>query len=262
MRNSLLLTFCVLTLAGCRNGDPALTPTPSPTPAAGKVVMALFDLSSSTKDNAIRQRYAESFQRVLDKAVANDVIVADAITDNPLGQSSFPINQTFPLFNPGTDNPLIVRKKQEEYDKQLQELRGQLSATAQRLLADSARRINQTRILDATRLAERVFKTYLRQKKVLVVFSDMIEESDRANFQRQTPTEASTAKLLGEEQRAGRLPDLAGVRVYVIGAGASSQRLAPASYTNVENFWLQYFKRAGADLAKERYGAALLSFDE
>lgn len=262
MRGLILLSFCVLALAGCRNDGPTPTPTPSPTPAAGKVVMALFDLSGSTKDNAIRQRYAESFQRVLDKAGANDVIVADAITDDPLGQSSFPINQTFPLFDPGTDNPLLVRKKQEEFDKKLQELRQQLATTAQRLLADTARRSKQTRILDATRLAERVFKTYLRQKKVLVVFSDMVEDSDRANFARQAPSETGTAKLLDEEQRAGRLPDLAGARVYVIGAAASGQPLAPASYANVEHFWLQYFKRAGADLTKERYGAALLSFDE
>lgn len=262
MRGWLPLLLCLLTLASCRNGNPTTTPTPSPTPAGGKVVMALFDLSSSTRETAIRQRYADSFQRVLDKVGENDVIVADAITDDPLGQSSFPINQTFPLFNPGTDNPLLVRKKQGEYDTQLQERRGQLAATAQRLLADTSRRISQTRILDAIRLAERVFKTYLRQKKVLVIFSDMIEESDRANFQREAPMEANTAKLLDQEQRASRLPDLAGVRVYVIGAAASNQRLAATSYTDVQNFWLQYFKRVGADLAKERYGAALLSFDE
>lgn len=249
MRIWFLLVLSLLSLSSC---------TKEPPPS--KVVMALFDLSQSTQNPAIRQKYRDSFQRILDKVGAGDVIVADLITDDPLSQSSFPINEPIEAFNPGTDNPMLVKKKQEEFDDQLKVRRGQLATKAQTLLNDQTRRSNKTKILDAMRLAERVFKTYQRPKKVLVIFSDMIEDSDFRNFQTQPPTDADTTQLLEREKKAGTLPDLTGVKVYVIGAAGS--QASSAVYTAIEKFWLQYFKQAGADLVKERYGAALLDFNE
>jgi hypothetical protein len=271
MRFGLPLIICLLILGGCNGAKTGVetasspTPTASPTPAAasgenGKVVMALFDLSQSTQNSAMRQKYYESFQRILEKVGGGDILVADLITDDPLSQSSFPINETLAAFDPGTDNELLVRKKRGAFDKQLKEQRERLAAQVQTLLNDQNRKINKTRILDAMRLAERVFKTYQRPKKVLVIFSDMIEDSDRRNFQTQPPGEADITQLLDREKKAGTWPDLTGVKVYVIGAAGSQG--SSAAYTAIENFWLQYFKQTGADLVKERYGAALLAFNE
>jgi len=68
-----------------------------------KVVFCLFDLSASTEMASARQKYSDSFKRILDKIVEGDVIVADAITDNPLSQSAFPVNEEFPVFKTDTD---------------------------------------------------------------------------------------------------------------------------------------------------------------
>jgi hypothetical protein len=238
------------------NKDNAGTPTP-------KVVFALFDISESVKSDAIRQKYLESFKRILDKIGAGDVIVADAISDNPLGQSSFPINVEFPTFHTDTDNDLIVRKQRKDFNDQIDKDRKQILEKAQALLGDKSRRVLKTKILDSMQLAQQVFKTYQRQKKVLVIFSDMIEESDKYNFQKQRVDDRLTQRIIGEERQARRLPDLNGVQVYVVGAGASeNQPQSSAAYNAVENFWLEYFKAAGANLPKEHYGAALLIFNE
>jgi hypothetical protein len=44
----------------------------------------------------------------------------------------------------------------------------------------------------------------------------------------------------------------------VIGAKAPSRE----KYHTIQNFWLRYFKECGANLSKENYGSALLSFNE
>lgn len=229
--------------------------------ATNKVVFCLFDLSASTEASATRQKYADTFKRIGEKISDGDVVVADAITDNPLSQSSFPVNESFPNFEPGTDNELLVKKKREEFDNQLKQRRERISNTVSALLSDHSRKINRTKILDAMQLAERVFRTYNQPRKVLVIFSDMIEESDNYNFQRQRLSQAESQRIIEAEKKAGRLPDLSGARVYVIGSAVGGQGSSQL-YQNMESFWLQYFKAAGADLTKERYGAALLSFDE
>jgi hypothetical protein len=253
MRRDAFLVGAILLIgaSGCRD-------TPSGVPS--KVVCILVDRSGSTSDQRVRQKYSDSLRRVLEGVSAGDIIVADAISDNPLGQSSFPVNEEFERFDPGTDNPLLVRRKREEHDQLLKVRREQIWARAEGLLAGAASR--QTRILDAMLLADRVFHTYKRQKKVLVVFSDMIEESDRYNFTRDKLDEPTVRRIIDHERQAERLPDLAGVRVYVVGAGSTSQLMPSEQFIAIERFWLAYLKAAGADAVRERYGAALLRFDE
>ena len=66
----------------------------------------------------------------------------------------------------------------------------------------------------------------------------------------------SVANLM--KRKKGRLPDLAGVKIYITGATAGT----PDKFFAVQNFWLMYFKECGASLSKENYGATLLNFDE
>lgn len=153
----------------------------------------------------------------------------DVITDNPLAQSTFPVNESFEMPTFTTDNPLIVNSGMKKHEESLRVRRDKIMQTIESIVSDSSRKINQTRILDSMQLAERVFNTYSRPSKVLVIFSDMIEESDRYNFQRQKVTEVTIASILKEEKQKGRLPDLKGVKVYVVGAGASNYKQPPAS---------------------------------
>ena len=90
-------------------------------------------------------------------------------------------------------------------------------------------------------LAERVFApTRMPRIASLVLLSDMVEHAP---------------------SRAEATPSLAGVRVYVVGAGVVANRSLPArTILSTQRYWLGFFTAAGADLPEERYGAALVRF--
>jgi hypothetical protein len=90
-------------------------------------------------------------------------------------------------------------------------------------------------------LAERVFAAYPEASaRSLVLLSDMAQHTDSPD-----PT----------------VPDLAGVRVYVVGAGVTAGGAMPSRrIVAVERSWMAFFAAAGADLTEERYGAALVRF--
>src|SRR5437867_9123645 len=109
-----------------------------------------------------------------------------------------------------------------------------------------------TDVIDAMQLAERVFSTYEGNQKLLVVFSDMIEESRRYNFTTEKLTAARIGQIIANEQDAGRLPDLQGVEVCVVGAGATTSGGLPADkLLTIREFWIQYFKARSEEHTSE-----------
>jgi hypothetical protein len=200
---------------------------------------------------------------VLDRVAPGDRIVADAITDNPLARSTFPINEQLPAiapYNATKENDLTYRKRVEEQNKQIAERRDELLKLSQQFFTRSA---EKTKILDSMQLAEKVFGNYEASKRVLVVLSDMFEESDKYNFRKQSLDDQSIDRIIGELRSTGQLANLSGVRVYVAGAGAGVYGNSPTErLMSVQGFWLRYFKEAKADLPKEHYGAALIGFEE
>lgn len=254
----LSLVFSILICSACDSTVNHNTQNAAPNPSA-KTVFVLFDISNSTNAQETRKKYLESFGKIVGKIGGGDVLVADFISDDPLGQSSFTINTEFPVFQTNTDNDLLVRKQKQDFEKKIEDLRKQEQDKAAQMLGDTNRSVKKTKILDANLLAEKVFKKFDRQKKILVLFSDMIESSEKMDFQKQQFTTEAIKKIIENEKKAGRIPNLAGVRVYVVGAAGGN---TSDSFNQIQNFWLEYFKAAGADLSKENYGAALLKFNE
>jgi hypothetical protein len=200
----------------------------------GPLTVVLFDVSRSTDDPAIRARYADAFERVLAAAVdAHGTVVGDVIDDNPLAHSTYPIDATFAACDPLTDNKLTC----EAHAKQASDA---ARSAAEQILSTPAGP-SGTDIRAGVRLAERVFAAYPgASPKSLVVLSDMAEHAS---------------------SRDATMPDLAGVQVYVVGAGVSAGGALPEHrILATERDWLAYFSAAGADLPEERYGAALVRF--
>jgi hypothetical protein len=70
-----------------------------------------------------------------------------------------------------------------------------------------------------------------------------------------------SAAALEALRAAGAVPDLSGVTVTVIGAGAGAgPELTADRILAIERFWQAYFTAAGTTLEPDRYGAALLRF--
>ena len=221
---------------------------------ARPLVVVLFDVSKSTQDPAIRERYLWSFERVVD-AVASEhgTVVGDVIDENPLAHSSYPIDATFEACDPLRDNRLVC-------DARTAKLHDDVTAGAEAILGTIPARAG-TDIHDGLRLAERVFAAYPEATwRSLVVLSDMVEHSSGLDMG--STFDGSTAgSQLDALEAGGSIPNLAGVRVYVVGAGVvKSSELPAARILAIQDFWQAYFTASGADLPADRYGAALVRF--
>ncbi len=221
-----------------------------------KVVFVLFDLSGSTRLEPIRQKYLDDFSKILSNISFSDRIIADFITENPIAQSSFPVNTEFKSFDSFSDNKLIFEKKLENKKEDIKN-------TISKIVFNLDRIIYTTKILESLQLAERVFKIYKKDHKVLVLFSDMIEESAIYNFNKANLSKSQRDKIINQIKSLGTLSDLSGVKVYVVGAGAGTyNRMNIKKMSAIQDFWIDYFDACGAVLKKELYGGPLIGFEE
>ena len=88
----------------------------------------------------------------------------------------------------------------------------------------------------------------------------MVEDS-RYNFERENLTDARIETMIAELKKKQLVPELSGVKVYVVGA-CMKGAMANEKFNQIKKFWLRYFKETGASLSEENYGSALIGFKE
>ena len=219
------------------------------TPAEGSrsATVVLFDVSNSTRDEAVRARYDQTFGLVLEHLrEAGGVLGADIIDSNPLVHGALPINETFERCTIG-DNSL-------DCGSALDDQQQDVSAEAAEILQNASR---GTDVFGAFELAEQFFAAYPdRDERTLVVLSDMVHSANGMHLGAvETWTEAEISALLQEAPSV----DLDGVRVYVVGAGATSLvGMTPEQITGIQRFWTRWFARVGATIVF--YGGNLARF--
>lgn len=226
-----------------------------------KTVLVLFDLSESTAKYEIRKEYFEAFKRIVDiRDLRNDlkdsfiqpgdVLIADIISDNSVSGSTFPILKEFPKFSQWSDNRLL-------YGNKLRREKEEILIRAEDILFSPKKRIMFTDILSSLRIAERVFKRFNNDNNVLIILSDMKEESPEYNFARDNLND-SRITVINAKERSRGLPDLKGVKVYIAGARADNKR----HFQNIQKFWMSYFKACGAILKERNYGRGFIGMNE
>ena len=231
---------------GCRREQPP------------KIVFTDFDVSVSTA--ASRPQYRRDFEKVLASLKESDVVVEDHITENPLAGST-PARIGMPENN-------VWKTNQMQYEASMRKAKDTARKAADDLLSEkrvtrSGSPPEHTRILDSLRIAERVLDGCGKHRKVLVIFSDGMEQSEDYDFTNMALNEEDVKRIIQTERDRGGLPDLSGVRVYIAGASAARIGGIPSKkILAVEDFWLRYLRACGADLSKNRYGSSLLQFDE
>lgn len=222
-----------------------------------KAVLVLFDLSGSTRD--MRDTYDRGFEKILTKVGAGDRIIVERITDRPLTEATFPVNEEFAQYGmfDQRGSPIFAPANKKDLDAEKEKIK----KTVKDFL-NSYKGSEGTAILDSLQLAERVFTTYPDKQKVLVIFSDMVEIFGSNNFTYDNLKDTKIAQIIASRQNLGQLPNLNSVKVYVVGAGAGAgnRTIKSQRWFNIENFWLSYFAKTGADLTKDRYGSSLLDF--
>lgn len=230
---ALLTALLFLFASGC-------TSIPSP-----RVVLVFVDISASVKDFAA---YRDAFSRVVSNLHPGDRVILAQISDCTYTGFRPLLDYEIPRFSYWRDNKLVFEKDREA-------LKVQFGAALDSSL--SVPRSQKTDIFGALLESGKVFKN-VRRERVLVLLSDMLEDSDGTNFETLAITDTFTNRFLADAKREGSLPDLSSATVYVAGASARSTRKA----SEVEKFWAAYFKAANARLNPEHYGSALLNFGE
>jgi len=233
-------------LAGCGKEN---------TSPSGACVLVLFDLSVGAQ--SVRDRYADGFSAVFQALDGGDTILADVITDQTQQTASFPINTVIPQFSTWTDDEQGYGERRQLQSQQVQE-------TVRELLDRDA---PNSDIMSGFVLAGKVFggaRGASADSKVLVVFTDAIEQTSECDFTAVTDlSDGKIDRVIKAEKAAGRLPDLSGVRVYMVGVNAMLDPNANMSRQKlawVERFWLSYASATGAELDKANYTPSLINF--
>lgn len=208
----------------------------------GTLSVVLIDISASVAAED-RRLYEGAASALVAAAGPADRVVLAAVGERPASRFIAQADRRFA----GGGNTMQDEARARQMRKALRE-------DFDALLAPKGTPTTATCIIDAIVAAGELLGQGREAGQLLrlVVLSDMIEESARANFKRSAPTQALTERLLGELRRNKLMPSLAGVQVHVVGAsGASAEQMA-----RVKAFWLAFFAAAGAHLAS--YGRAPL----
>ncbi|WP_333821299.1 hypothetical protein [Ohtaekwangia sp.] len=93
-------------------------------------------------------------------------------------------------------------------------------------------------------------KIRLKSENIIVLLSDMIQDSREYNFNRKHGVTADqTTAYLTDLKKANGIPDLSGCTVFAIGATGRNS----AQIDNIHLFWTEYFKNTNAELASYGY---------
>jgi len=232
---AIVICFLAAVMCACSNDDKS------------KVILAFVDFSGSAKSH--RDLVVKDLQQVQAKLNPGDRFLIASITDRSLTEFNPILDQEIPAFRFWADND-------SEYKHRLQEIMKDIETRIQNL-----QQYNylspKTDILNTFIIAQKVF-AHEQRRKVLVLLSDMIENSESYNFERMRLTPEGIKEIIKSQRSKGLLPDLKGVHVYITGASAPSANKA----NEIEQFWIHYLHETGADFDDSRYASRLLRFDE
>jgi len=174
-------------------------------------------------------------------------VAAAGFTSNALSRMTFPVSDDFSKPPPGVvgDNPALVKLAR---DAQV----AALAADALQVLFPNLR-VRGSDIVGALLATAKGPLGPPHGPALIVLASNMLEWSvaDRLFFTNSAPETAADRKLvLDRLAKEGRIPNLHGACVLVIGAGRLAKGTIGATrYQQVEKFWRAYLARAHARLA-------------
>jgi hypothetical protein len=93
-----------------------------------------------------------------------------------------------------------------------------------------------------------------------VIFSDMVEESDRLKMTNEAMAPRMVDRFIAHERSGPYFPRLGGVRVYVAGAGVTTRATSSLKNEQIEAFWLRFLRATGAQIDPDHYGSTLTRF--
>ncbi len=130
------------------------------------------------------------------------------------------------------------------FKERIAEARAQLVNAWRKRTADLAPVYRPTDLLGALMLASQLFERTPGGRNVLLLFSDMRQNTKDLDLER--PRVVAAMQAIGLVDRERLIARLDGVDVYVVGVDAATRSLA--YWQSLRDFWTEYFKRAGSTL--------------
>jgi len=211
-------------------------------------VMAVFvDMSGST-NQARRTLYRNAFEKIYQNLQQGDRIIVGTIT-----------GRSYIDFKPVVDAEIPKQSlwvNRISYEQNMAKTKKDIQTEVEKLLS-RRRGTPHTEIINSLNIADKIFHNEKRQK-ILIILSDMVQDSKEYNFERVKVTNQYTSEIIRKRQKQNLIPKLNSVKVYVAGASAAD----PKKFRSIENFWNRYFVACGADFSLHRYGHSLLEFEK
>lgn len=216
-------------------------------PQNPRVMIILVDMSDSA-NQARRTVCKEAFEKIYQNLRQGDRVVVGTIT-----------SRSYIEFKPTVDEEI---PKKTIWDNRLQFERN-LTNTKEKIRGETNKLLSRergtllTEILDSLNIADTIFHDEKERQKILIILSDMIEDSKEYNFDKDKITEEYINNVISHRQRNNLVPNFTGVKVYVAGASATDSN----KFRAVQTFWTRYLTKSGADFSPHRYGHSLINFE-
>jgi hypothetical protein len=227
----------------------------TPDAERGTALVIFVDFSGSIQSGQRAAFRREIEGQILPWLGPGDRVVVAPIHDKtltafrPFAEVTLPVK---PVFSGWVNNAIKFKRQAEETDARLRALKEEFRVDVVEGLA-RAPASPHTDIFSSLIVTEKLFADE-RRHKVLLLMSDMIEDTPTYNFEKIRWAADTTPRLLAELQGKRMVADLSGVCVYVSGAAARTPELG----RQIGRFWEAYFKQARADLDTSRYAPMLL----
>jgi len=216
--------------------------TPNP-----RLIVIFVDMSASA-DQARRTVCKEAFEKVYRNLRHGDRLVVGTIT-----------SQSYIEFKPTVDEEIpkkTVWDNRLQYEKKLTDTKEKIRREVNKLLSQK-QGTPLTEIIDSLNIADTIFHDEKERQKILVILSDMIQDSKEYKFDKDKMTDEYINNVIRHRQKNNLMPNLANVKVYVAGASATDSD----KFRAIQAFWARYFAESGADFSPHRYGHSLINFE-
>ena len=213
-----------------------------------RVIVIFVDMSASA-NRARRTVYNKAFEMIYQDLRQGDRVMVGTIT-----------SRSYIDFKPAVD--VEVPKKSVwvnriQFERNLAGSKEKIRMEVNRLLSKK-HGTQRTEILNSLNIADTIFHDEKKREKILVILSDMIQDSKEYNFDRVKVTDNYITRIIRDRQKQNLIPKLDDVKVYVAGASAGDTK----KFRSIEKFWRRYFVACGADFSLHRYGHSLLEFEK
>ena len=216
-------------------------------PGNPRVIVIFVDMSDSANE-ARRTVCKEAFEKIYQNLRQGDRVVVGTIT-----------SRSYTEFRPTVDAEIPKKSiwdNRLQFEKKLADTKEKIRREGNQLFSRE-RGTALTEILDSLNIADIIFHEEKERQKILVLLSDMIEDSKEYNFEKDKITDEYIDNVIRDRQKKSLLPNLTGVKVYAAGASAADSN----RFRSVQTFWARYLTKSGADFSPHRYGHSLITFE-